>query len=323
MEENKRNQYIRPGQGGDAENHQRGRELYQRDQQRHQQNPQQQHRPEDRHWDAGNHFHTGYSNQTHSHFPEDTHERTSNADRGASLSKHYGQQEYSAYRNPDSLNYGDGRGNSTYSGPQQGRGFAGSQNSGTYSSHGDGRGNYSARQDSYGQGHENVHPDNRISEQRRRDDTNENYYRGGYMESRGVRTELPRPDDNPYNDWPGGRSRYKDDDYRYGSGNHTWYDEHRYTDNNGRRADRDKGDVLGDMGEGVREAWQDMKHGVRNLFNRNSDQSQPDHDSRRHDHEYRSPQDRGTERGPRWSDETDSGDDDSRHYNRDHNPRRY
>ncbi len=166
--------------------------------------------------------------------------------------------------------------------------------------------------------------------QRRLDDTNENYYRGAYMDPKGVQQELPRPEDNPYNEYPGTRSRYKDDDYRYGSGNHTWYEERRYTDNNGHRADRDKGDMLGEMGEGVREAWHDMKHGVQNLWNRGTNAVQPDHDrdrdsyrtSRDNRQEYRSTRDQGTERGPRWSDETDSGDD-SFFYNRGNNPRYY
>ncbi|ALI98528.1 hypothetical protein [Rufibacter tibetensis] len=362
MEDNRKKNYSQPGDGDEAENHQRGRELYQRDQQRHQHNPQQQHRPENRHWNSDHNNQHGQHNQHNQHqgrFPEDQYERNSNADRGASLSKHYGEREHSSYRNSNSLNYGDGRGNSTHQSGQQGGGtFAGSNqdnqrtshqynqhnqhqhhnqhnqlnrnqhnqhNNSNYSSHGDGRGNYSARQDSYGQGHDNVHSDNRISEQRRRDDSNENYYKGAYMDSRGVKNELPRPDDNPYNEYPGSRSRYKDDDYRFGSGNHTWYEEQRYTDNNGHRQDRDKGDITGEMGEGVRDAWNTMKHGVQNLFGRNSDHHDDHnrHDNRRNDHEYRAREDRGTERGPRWSDETDSGDDNNSRYNRDNNPRYY
>ncbi|MBC3542077.1 hypothetical protein ACFSC6_07220 [Rufibacter sediminis] len=317
MDDNQRRREFRPGPDGNAQNHQIGRELYNRDRESHQ-SPQ---RSSDNNWHSGNQFN---HNQHQNHFPEDSHQRNSNADRGASLSKHYGNSEYSAYRNPNSLNYGDGRGNST---PQSGGSSYGSgrsqQGNEHFTPYGDSRGNYNARQDSYGQGHDRVHSDNRISEQRRLDDTNENYYRGAYMDSRGVRQELPRPDDNPYNEYPGTRSRYKDDDYRYGSGNHTWYEEQRYTDNNGRRADRDKGDILGDMGEGVREVW----HDVKNMFSRNSDhrdqdQNRYDQDNRRNDHEYRSRNDRGTERGPRWSDETDSGDDASRHP-RNNNPRYY
>ncbi|WP_205500142.1 hypothetical protein [Rufibacter psychrotolerans] len=327
MQDNQRN-WKSPDQSGEIENHRIGRELHRRDQEHRQSS----HRPEGSNWDGVNNFHTGYSNQSRSHFPEDTHQRTSNADRGASLSKHYGEREYSVYRNPNSLNYGDGRGNSTPSSGQQG-GPSHSHNSNQhFAPYGDGRGNYSARQDSYGHGHDHIHSENRISEQRRRDDSNENYYRGGYMDSRGVREELPRPDANPYNEYPGSRSRYKDDDYRYGSGNHDWYQEHRYTANDGRRVDHDKGDVLGDMGEGLREAWYDIKHGVQNMFNRSGnhgnqydndrDNRRNDQDHRRNNHEYRSRDDRGYERGPRWSDESDTGDD-SFFYNRDNTPRYY
>ncbi|WP_207434220.1 hypothetical protein [Sabulibacter ruber] len=327
MQDNQRN-WQSPEQNDEIENHRVGRELYQRDQQRNQ--PTQ--RSHDNQWSNGNNFHTGYSNQNRSHFPEDSHQRNSNADLGGSLGKHYGEREHSVYRNPNSLNYGDGRGNSTRSSNQhQDRPAFGNHNNQNQnrSPYGDGRGNYSARQDSYGHGHDRIHSDNRVNEQRRRDDSNENYYRGAYMEPRGVRDELPRPDSNPYNEYPGSRSRYKDDDYRYGSGNHTWYDEHRYTGNDGRRADRDRGDVIGDMGEGLREAWHDIKHGVQNMFNRSGNQHDNDRDhrwndqdNRRNNHEYRSRDDRGYERGPRWSDETDSGDD-SFPYNRDNNPRYY
>ncbi|WP_210463257.1 hypothetical protein [Rufibacter roseolus] len=319
MDDNQRNGFN-PSRDNEAQNHRVGRDLYYRDQQRNQHSE----RSHDNHWDNGNNFHTGPSNQTRSHFPEDTHQRNSNADRGASLSKHYGNREYSSYRNPNSLNYGDGRGNSTpQSERQPGQSAFNNNNSNShFSPYGDERGNYSARQDSYGQGHDRIHPDNRISEQRRRDDTNENYYRGGYMEPRGVHQELPRPDSNPYNEYPGSRSRYKDDDYRYGSGNHDWYREQRYTSNDGRRMDHDKGDILNDMGEGLREVW----HDVKNIFtrNRHSDDHDHGHDNRRHDHdyEYRSRHDRGAERGPRWSDETDSGDDRSNNP-RNNNPRYY
>ncbi|MFB9863458.1 hypothetical protein [Rufibacter immobilis] len=314
MQDNQRNNYFSPGADGHAENHQKGRELYNRDQQHNQ-------RAQGNDWNNGNNFHTGYSNQQRSHFPEDTHQRNSNADRGASLSKHYGEREYSSYRNPNSLNYGDGRGNSTHNQQQHNRPSGNQQ----YSAFGDGRGNYSARQDSYGHGHDRVHPDHNFSAQRRLDDSNENYYRGAYMDSRGVQQELPRPDSNPYNDWPGGRSRYKDDDYRYGSGNHTWYDEHRYTANDGRSADRDRGGILGDMGEGLREAWHDMRQGVQGMFNRNQQGNNQDNrqDNQRNSYsEYRSSNDRGYERGPRWSDETDSGDDADR-FNHNNNRRYY
>lgn len=307
MQDNQRNRFA-PDQDGGAHNHQVGRELYMRDLERNQAS--QDSRGDQSHndrWDAGNHFHTGYSNQTRSHFPEDSHQRTTNADRGGSLHQHYGNREYSTYRNPNNLNYGQGQ-------PQNQYGSTGSGNTG-YSSYGDGRGNYSARQDSYGQGHDQIRSQGRLDAQRRRDDSNENYYRGGYMQDRGVHTEGPLPERNPYNEYPGSRSRYKDDDYRYGSGNHGWYQEQRYTANDGRVMDRDKGGILNEMGEGLREAWQDVTHGVSNLWNRNNPDPDRSSDNRRyqqgnrHDYEYRSRQDRGLERGPRWSDETDSGDD--------------
>lgn len=317
MQHNEKN-WQSPDHRGETENHRVGRELYHRDQQ----NNQPAHGST---WDNGNHFHTGYSNQTRSHFPEDTHQRTTNADRGGSRDKHYGEREYSTYRNPNHLDYGDGRGHNSRThfegGSSQQNNPQHANTNSHFAPYGDSRGNYSARQDSYGQGQTNIHPDRHLTPQRRQDDSNENYYHGGYMASRGVRQELPLPEDNPYHEYPGSRSRYKDDDYRYGSGNHSWYQERRFTDNSGRRADQDKGDILGDMGEGLREAWHDMKHGVQNLWHRNTGGNRNDytdrsnvHGENRHEQEYRSQRDHGYERGPRWSDETDSGDDSRRKY---------
>jgi hypothetical protein len=322
MQDTPRNTFS-PDQHGDAGNHQKGRELYNRDQQRHTQNSSLQH-GQDAHWDAGNQFHTGYSHQTRSHFPEDSHQRTTNADRGGSLhQQQYGNQEHSSYRNSQNLSQGNSR-------STQGRPAFEHGNS-HFAPYGDARETYTSSQRSYGQGQGNVHPENRISEQRRRDDSNENYYQGGYMASRGDHREPPLPERNPYNDYPGGRSRYKDDDYRYGSGHHTWYQEQRYTADDGRVMDRDKGSIINDMGEGLREAWHDVSHGVTNLWNRNTpdrhhpEQHRSEHhrtEDNRHKYEYRSAHDRGFERGPRWSDETDNGDD-SFFYGSGNSPRYY
>lgn len=326
MQNNQKN-WNTPGNHYQEENHRVGKELYRRDEEKNQ-SSNQSNRSHTPHWGQDNNFHTGPNQQSRSHFPEDNHQRTSNADWGGSRDKHYGQREYSVYRNENSLNYGDGRGNSSRNTQQHQSWPSSSQQNQPYSSFGDGRGNYSARQDSYGQGYGNdrIHSEN-VSPQRRRDDSNENYYKGAYMDERGVKNERPRPDDNPYNEFPGSRSRYKDDDYRYGSGNHSWQEERRYTDNSGRRVDRDKGDILDDMGAGLRDAWHDVKHGVQNTFNRFGN-NHDDHEqnrrssSNRSDYEYHSRRDQGTERGPRWSDDTDSGDD-SFFYADGRNPRYY
>ncbi|MFC6997155.1 hypothetical protein [Rufibacter roseus] len=346
MQNNQRN-WTGPDQDRQEENHRVGRDLYNRDQERDNRNQNSDNHSHNPQWNMGNNFHTGYSNQSRSHFPEDTHQRTSNADWGGSHDKHYGVREYSTYRSPNNLNYGDGRGHSSAhtrfedntsanrqhnSGSQNHSSNQHSSNS-HFAPYGDGRGNYNARQDSYGNGYGNDHiHSERVSPQRRMDDSNENYYRGAYMDDRGVKKDLPNPSQNPYNEYPGSRSRYKDDDYRYGSGNHTWYEERRYTDDTGRRADRDKGDILDDMGAGIRDAWHDLKHGAQNMWHRDSsDNNDRDrsnrHDSNyrggnRNDYEYRSRRDRGYESGPRWSDETDSGDD-SFFYSDGRNPRYY
>jgi len=321
---NNQDHWQTPDNNNQEENHRVGRELYRRDQDKNQRHQPDHNRQQPQRWDMGNNFHTGPNQQSRSHFPEDNQQRNTNADWGGSRDKHYGERNYSVYRNDNSLNYGDGRGNNSKNQQhQQEHPFSGQQNQ-NYSAFGDGRGNYSARQDSDGRGYGNdrIHSEN-ISQQRRRDDSNENYYKGAYMDDRGVKKEKPRPEDNPYNEYPGSRSRYKDDDYRYGSGNHGWREDQRYTDNNGRRVDRDKGDIINEMGAGVREVWHDIK----NTFSSSNDNDQDrrrhdDNRGNRHEQEYRSRRDQGTERGPRWSDETDSGDD-SFFYSDGRNPRYY
>ncbi|GAA4306199.1 hypothetical protein [Nibribacter koreensis] len=320
MQDNKYRNPSSANQGDEQDNQRLGRDLYRRDQEHTPQHPQAQ----GSHWDPSNNFHTGPSHQTRSHFPEDQYGMNSNADLGGSRQKHYGTSQNSPYRAQNSLNYGDSRNTRQGQQPYPSSSSQGHNSNTHFSPYGDGRGNYSAIQDSYGRGHDNIHSE-RIDPRRRMDDSNENYYRGAYMDSRGVRTEPPLPENNPYNDWPGGRSRYKDDDYRYGSGNHDWYREHRYTDNDGRRVDRDKGDILDDMGEGLREAWHDIRHGAQNLWNRTTrtmytGDLHPDRDrDRDHNYEYRSYRDRGRENGPRWSDESDHGrDPNTGHYSSRH-----
>lgn len=270
-------------------------------------------------WDLDNHFHTGPNQQSRSHFPEDSHQRSSNADLGGSREKHYGERDNSVYRN-NNLNYGENRDNSPRQTDHRSSGapFSGQQRN-SYSASGDGRGNYSARQDSYGHTNDRIRPES-VPLQRRQDDSNENYYRGAYMDERGVKMERPRPDENPYREHPGSRSRYKDDDYRYGSGNHTTSQERRYTDSRGNRQDRNQGDILNEMGDGLRDAWHDIKDGVQNTFNRFSNDNQ-DRDQR-NNYQERTRRNQYNERSNRRPNDADAADD-SFFYSDSRNPRYY
>ena len=112
---------------------------------------------------------------------------------------------------------------------------------------------------------------------------------------------------------PGSRSRYKEDDYRYGSGSHNWYREGRYTPDSDETAPYPR-EHRGFF-ERVKDTWNDIWH--------SDDPSYQPH----HRHQSRSERlssrerygsdsyrdrsfDRGYEGGPRWADETDSGNDD-------------
>ncbi|MBX0333930.1 hypothetical protein K3G39_11855 [Pontibacter sp. HSC-14F20] len=124
--------------------------------------------------------------------------------------------------------------------------------------------------------------------------------------------EPPTSQDSLWREGPGTRSRYKEDDYRYGSGSHNWYNEGRYSPDV-EPENRDKRGFFKRM----RDTWDDIMQS-----------DNPDYEPHnRYDPERRAEQlstrqryggesyrdrnfDRGYEGGPRWADETDSGHDD-------------
>jgi hypothetical protein len=108
------------------------------------------------------------------------------------------------------------------------------------------------------------------------------------------------------------RSRYKESDYRYGSGSHNWYTEGRYSRHVG--PEIDENDKRGFF-ERVRDTWNDIMHAddpdyrPRYESERRAEQLSS---RRRYGSEQFRDRDfnRGYEGGPRWADETDSGRDD-------------
>jgi hypothetical protein len=123
--------------------------------------------------------------------------------------------------------------------------------------------------------------------------------------------EPPTSQDSLWREGPGSRSRYKEDDYRYGSGSHNWYSEGRYSPD----VEPEHQDKRGFF-KRVRDTWDDIMQS-----------DNPDYEPHnRYDPERRAEQlstrqrysgesfrdrnfDRGYEGGPRWADETDSGSD--------------
>lgn len=105
------------------------------------------------------------------------------------------------------------------------------------------------------------------------------------------------------------RSRYKESDYRYGSGSHNWYTEGRYSRHVG--PEIDENDKRGFF-ERVRDTWNDIMHA-------DDPDYRPHYESVRRAeqlssrHRYGSEElrgrhfNRGYEGGPRWADETGSG----------------
>ncbi|WP_266203309.1 hypothetical protein [Pontibacter kalidii] len=114
----------------------------------------------------------------------------------------------------------------------------------------------------------------------------------------------------PWNEGPGTRSRYKDDDFRYGSGSHNWYTEGRYTPDSEETAPYPR-DHRGFM-ERVKDTWNDIWHSddpeYRPRQHHVSGADRLDSHKRYGSENYRNRNfDRGYEGGPRWADETDSG----------------
>lgn len=135
------------------------------------------------------------------------------------------------------------------------------------------------------------------------------------------------PPETPYQQWndvPGGRSRYKETDFRYGSGTHNWYQEGRYTPDSTPEADRDNRSFFGR----IKDTWNDIMHSDDPDYHphQNYPTSEDRLNSRKRygsDLYNRQQFDRGYEGGPRWADETDSGKDNfyddtdrSQHYRR-------
>ena len=125
-----------------------------------------------------------------------------------------------------------------------------------------------------------------------------------------------------YNDVPGGRSRYKETDFRYGSGTHNWYQEGRFTPDSTPEPQRDKRGFF----DRVRDTWNDIMHSDDPDYR--PKHNYPTHEDRVNERKrygndlYNRQQfDRGYEGGPRWADETDTGKDNL--YNDDERTQRY
>jgi hypothetical protein len=125
--------------------------------------------------------------------------------------------------------------------------------------------------------------------------------------------EPPRPEDNPWNESPLGRSRYKETDYRYGSGSHNWYQEGRYSPDEPPRPQQTSDRSFFQR---LRHTWDDIMHSDDPEWQERDQRDRAHYiqqhsrsDRERHGSEpYRDRNfDRGYEGGPRWADETDSG----------------
>ncbi|WP_018476658.1 hypothetical protein [Pontibacter roseus] len=121
--------------------------------------------------------------------------------------------------------------------------------------------------------------------------------------------EPPTSQDSLWREGPDTRSRYKETDFRYGSGSHNWYSEGRYSPDVAPRSDDNRGFFTK-----VRDTWNDIMHSDDTDYQRRQRYDQrADHLSSRQRYgseQYRDRNfDQGYEGGPRWADETDSGKD--------------
>lgn len=127
----------------------------------------------------------------------------------------------------------------------------------------------------------------------------------------------------PWREAPGSQSRYKEDDYRYGSGSHNWYREGRYTPDSDATAPYPRDD-RGFM-DRMKDTWNDIWHSddpeYSPRYQHQSGADRVDSYKRYGSEPYRDRDfDRGYEGGPRWADETDSSKD-SDYNNTDRNQR--
>ncbi|TPE45287.1 hypothetical protein [Pontibacter mangrovi] len=127
------------------------------------------------------------------------------------------------------------------------------------------------------------------------------------------RSDMNERRNEPWREGPGTRSRYKDDDFRYGSGSHNWYREGRYTPDSDETAPYPR-EHRGFM-DRVKDTWNDIWHSDDPRYQpRHQHQPSPadrvDSHKRYGSEPYRDRYySRGYESGPRWADETDSGND--------------
>lgn len=271
--------------GNERNNQEIGRELYKKNQQHNQDNNQRyaSRRENTREWGEGNFFHTGPS-------PRGAQDRDSN-------------------RNRSDNDYRGGSSNTSYNQGQNAH----------LNDH------YGSRSDSAYRNERSVinHGDQYKHDERhsmRRPHTP-----GGSLQ--GNTNDVREQQNDPWREGPGSGSRFKESDYRYGSGSHNWYTENRYTPNN--ENDRRNNPRHDDRGfvDRVKDTWNDIWHSDDEDYQPRGDryQSNADRlDSRRRygSEQYRDRNfDKGFEGGPRWADESDSGQDD--YYNdRDNTNRR-
>lgn len=263
--------------GNEGENHEIGRELYNRDRQQNQSSGQRYgyRGDHDRKWDEGNFFHTGPSPRGAQDRDRDNNYRMGgsshssyNQGQNAHLGDHYGSRSDSSYRNERS-----------------------------YIDHGD-----------HGSSH--YQHDERHSMRRPRTS-------GGSLQ--GNHDDVNTRRNAPWRDGPGSESRYKESDFRYGSGSHNWYNENRYTPDNANDRSNNRRHDDRSIIDRVKDTWNDIWHSDEKDYQpRNRHQSNEDRldtHTRYGSNAYRDRTfDSGYEGGPRWADESDKGHDDSDQY---------
>ncbi|CAN5913148.1 hypothetical protein BH24BAC1_BH24BAC1_03140 [soil metagenome] len=116
-------------------------------------------------------------------------------------------------------------------------------------------------------------------------------------------------DHNPHTEGPFTGSRYKEDDYRYGSGNHNFYKEGRYQRGGGIGGGfEDNKGFFERVGDGIRDAWDSVTNDDRDNV------SDADRRHHRDDRNQRRNSGKGYESGSRRADESDTGRDRSKSY---------
>lgn len=237
-------------------------------------------------------------------------------------------QQQSGYRKPAQKEWGED--NYFHTGPSSHGAQDRDQHNSDYRRGGSSNSSYNQGQNAQSNDHYGSRPNSTYRNERNFLNHGDSHSTGNYQQrssnsggsAPGNHNPNPEYRNDKWREHPSSESRYKEDDYRYGSGSHNWYREGRYTHDEDRNAQDDRG-FLERMGSGIKNTWNDIMHSDDPDYSSNTPDRQRQSErissrerhgseqyrDRQNDNGYDRSRDKGYEGGPHWADETDSGED--------------